>query len=218
MVAKQQEGVFQLDLLGDGHAVVAHQRRAPLLLDQHRLGFRSQGHADRVGQLGGAAQHLLAGGVAKQQLGVGHGGASLVVEGRRPWGWTGSARRRSPFSVARGRRVRRAVRPSRGNMVRRAHHGSGVDLRLGQSPAVRLLRDLQLAERHTLGLRRRLVALHGGAAPAKASVSVAPVPCPSMSTSWGTVCECMGLARCWLQPITMITAPSGGCRYLSSRR
>jgi len=65
-------GVFQLDLLGDGDAVVADHRRAPLPLDQHRLGFGPQRHAHGVGQLGGAAQHLLARGAAKQDPGVCH--------------------------------------------------------------------------------------------------------------------------------------------------
>ena len=34
--------VLEVELLGDGDAIVAHDRRTPLLLDQHRLGSRAQ--------------------------------------------------------------------------------------------------------------------------------------------------------------------------------
>ena len=54
--------VLQLQFLGDGHAVVADERGAPFLFDQHRFGTGAQRDADGVGKLRGAAQDLVAGG------------------------------------------------------------------------------------------------------------------------------------------------------------
>ena len=65
--------VLEVEFLGDGHAVVADDRRAPFLLDQHGLGFRPERDAHRVGELGGAAQDLFARGGAEQHLLVCHG-------------------------------------------------------------------------------------------------------------------------------------------------
>ena len=64
--------VLEVEFLGDGDAVVAHDRRVPLLLDQHRLRSRPQGHAHRVGELCGAAQDFFTGGGAEQDLLVCH--------------------------------------------------------------------------------------------------------------------------------------------------
>jgi hypothetical protein len=53
-------GILQRELLGDGDAVVAHERHAPLLLDQHRLGPGAERHTHGVGNGGGASEHPLA--------------------------------------------------------------------------------------------------------------------------------------------------------------
>ena len=71
-------GSFELEFLGDGHAVVADERRAPFLLDQHRLRFRSERDANGVGELGRAAQDLFARRGAEQDLLVGHGWTTRV--------------------------------------------------------------------------------------------------------------------------------------------
>ena len=65
--------VLEVEFLGDGHAVVADDRRAPLLLDQHRLRLRAERDAHGLGELGGAAQDLLARRRAEQDLLVRHG-------------------------------------------------------------------------------------------------------------------------------------------------
>ena len=44
-------GVLEVELLGDGHAVVADDRRTPAPLDQHGLGLRPERHAHGIGQL-----------------------------------------------------------------------------------------------------------------------------------------------------------------------
>ena len=72
-------GVLQAHLLGDGHAIVAHQRLAPLPFDQDALGLGAEGDADRVGQRGRAPQDLLAGGRTEEQLLGGH----TLTPGRR---------------------------------------------------------------------------------------------------------------------------------------
>jgi len=42
--------VFELDLLGDGHAIVGDRRSAPLLLQNHVAALRAQRDPDGVGQ------------------------------------------------------------------------------------------------------------------------------------------------------------------------
>ena len=65
--------ILEVEFLGDGHAVVADDRRAPFLLDQHRFRLRAERDAHRIRQLRRAAQDLLARGRAKQDLLVCHG-------------------------------------------------------------------------------------------------------------------------------------------------
>ena len=55
------ELVLQLDLLGDGDAVLGDRRRAELLLDDDVAALRSERHLDRVRELVDAAQDRLAG-------------------------------------------------------------------------------------------------------------------------------------------------------------
>ena len=74
-------GVLQLELLGDGHAVVADERLAPLLLDQHALGLRAERHAHGVGQGGGAAEDLLPRRRVEQQLLMSHGDPRFRARG-----------------------------------------------------------------------------------------------------------------------------------------
>ncbi len=45
------EGVLEVDLLGDGHAVVGDRGGAPLLVEHHVAALRAEGHADGVRQL-----------------------------------------------------------------------------------------------------------------------------------------------------------------------
>jgi hypothetical protein len=54
--AKILLSVFQVEFLGDGDAVVTHDGRAPLLLDQNRFRTWTQGQPNRVGKPGGPAQ------------------------------------------------------------------------------------------------------------------------------------------------------------------
>lgn len=65
--------ILELHLLGDGHSIVADDRGAPLLLDQHRFGLRSERDAHSVGKLRGATQHFLACIRAEQDLLGAHG-------------------------------------------------------------------------------------------------------------------------------------------------
>jgi hypothetical protein len=60
--------ILEFHLLGDRNAIVADDRRAPFLLDQHRLGLRPERETHGVRELRGAAQHLLARGGAEQDL------------------------------------------------------------------------------------------------------------------------------------------------------
>ncbi len=60
------ELVFQLDFLGDGHAVLGDQRRAEGFLQHHVAAFRAQGHFDRVGQGVNTLDHFLTTLVAEQ--------------------------------------------------------------------------------------------------------------------------------------------------------
>ena len=55
------ELVFELDLLGDGHAVLGHARRAKGLSRARRCGPWAQRHLDGVGEDIDAAQHALPG-------------------------------------------------------------------------------------------------------------------------------------------------------------
>ena len=66
-------GVLEIDFLGDGHAVITDDRRAPSLFDQYRLGLRAQGYADGVGELGRATKDFLARSGAEENLFVCHG-------------------------------------------------------------------------------------------------------------------------------------------------
>ena len=58
-------GILEVELLGDGHAVIADDRHTPFLLDQHGLGFWPQRHPDCIGKLGRAAENFFARGRAK---------------------------------------------------------------------------------------------------------------------------------------------------------
>ena len=53
--------VFQLDLLGDGHAVLGDGRRAEALLEDDVAALGAERHLDGAGQLADAALHRLAG-------------------------------------------------------------------------------------------------------------------------------------------------------------
>ena len=53
--------VFQVDFLGDRHAVFGHRRRAEALLQNHVAALGAERHLDRPGQLGNAAAHRVAG-------------------------------------------------------------------------------------------------------------------------------------------------------------
>jgi hypothetical protein len=60
--------VPQLNLLGDSHSVVANQRTAELLLNQHAFRLRAKGNTDRIGQDAGPAKNALASFVMKVKL------------------------------------------------------------------------------------------------------------------------------------------------------
>ena len=78
-------GVVEVDLTGDGHAVVGDRRRAELLVDDDVAAARAEGHLDRVGELVDAALEG-APGVLVELDDLGHAGP-LVEEssgGRRP--------------------------------------------------------------------------------------------------------------------------------------
>ena len=64
--------VLEIDFLGDGDAVIADDRCAPALLNQHRFRLRAQRDAHRIGKKRCAPQDLFAGGGMKQDLLVGH--------------------------------------------------------------------------------------------------------------------------------------------------
>ncbi len=61
-------GVSQLDLLGDGDAVLGDGRAAPALVDDGVAAARPEGACDGPGQLGDAGEQLLAGLVTVRQL------------------------------------------------------------------------------------------------------------------------------------------------------
>ena len=65
------EGVLELDLAGDGDAVVGDRRTTELLLQHDVTPPRSEGHHDRTGQLVDAALQGAAGGLVERDL-LGH--------------------------------------------------------------------------------------------------------------------------------------------------
>ncbi|HLE93513.1 MAG TPA: hypothetical protein VI543_02895 [Sulfuricaulis sp.] len=65
--------ILELGLLGDGQTIVAHERRAPFLLDRHRFGLGTEGDAHRIGELRCAVQDLFARLRAEQDLLGSHG-------------------------------------------------------------------------------------------------------------------------------------------------
>ena len=67
-------GVLELDLAGDGHAVVGDGGRAPLLVDDHVAAARAEGHLHGVGELVDAALEAAAGGLVELED-LGHGGS-----------------------------------------------------------------------------------------------------------------------------------------------
>ena len=71
-------GILEVELLGDGHAVVADKGHTPFSLDQHGLGFWPQRHPDCIGKLRGATQQLLPGHGPEQNLLMGHGWTTRV--------------------------------------------------------------------------------------------------------------------------------------------
>src|SRR6476659_647315 len=86
-------GVLELDLAGDGHAVVRDRGGAPLLVDDDVAALRAERHLDGVGERVDAALERLAGGVVELQL-LGHGlplarvafGSGVAVERDAPRG------------------------------------------------------------------------------------------------------------------------------------
>ena len=69
--AEVLERVVELDLAGDGHAVVGDRRRTPLLVDHDVAALGPEGDLDGVGERVDATLQRLAGGVVEQQL-LGH--------------------------------------------------------------------------------------------------------------------------------------------------
>ena len=80
LLAEVLPRVLEAHLLGDGDAVVADERRSPCLLDQHGLGLRAEGDAHGLGQLSGAAQHLLTGRRIERESLVRHDRHRLRIE------------------------------------------------------------------------------------------------------------------------------------------
>src|SRR5690606_15711836 len=62
----------EVHLAGDGYAVIAHHRRSPLLLDEDRLGLRTERDADRIRETRGPFEDLLAGRRTEDDLLVSH--------------------------------------------------------------------------------------------------------------------------------------------------
>ena len=69
--------VFQLDLLGDGDAVLGDGRRAEALLQDDVAALGPERHLDGAGQLGDAAAHRFAGFLIERNLLGGHFGTSM---------------------------------------------------------------------------------------------------------------------------------------------
>jgi hypothetical protein len=62
------EGVFELDLAGDGHAVVRDRRRAELLVEDDVAALGTKGHLDRIGELVDTALEAASGSLVINQL------------------------------------------------------------------------------------------------------------------------------------------------------
>ena len=77
--------VVEVDLPGDGHAVVGDRRGAELLVDDDVAAARAEGHLDRVGELVDAALEG-APGVLVELDDLGHAGPLVVMRGVR-WRW-----------------------------------------------------------------------------------------------------------------------------------
>ena len=69
--------VLELELLRDGHPVIADERPSPLALDENGLGRRSEGDPDRVGELRDAAEDFLLGSGPEEEM-FGRHGSHLV--------------------------------------------------------------------------------------------------------------------------------------------
>ena len=85
--------LLELEFLGDCHAVIADDGRAPFLLDENRLRAWAEGDTYGIRELTGAAQNPLASGGSENHLFVGHGScprlaqdmpAPVGLEARRP--------------------------------------------------------------------------------------------------------------------------------------
>jgi hypothetical protein len=79
------ERVFEFDVLGDGHAVLGHLRRAPALVEDGIASARPECAFDRSGELGDPFEQALADVfVVTNQLG--HSSSSTSKRGRRIYG------------------------------------------------------------------------------------------------------------------------------------
>jgi hypothetical protein len=67
-------GIVELDLLGDGDAVLGDLGGAELLVDHHVPALGTEGDLDGTGEGGDAVEHLAAGGLIEQDLLLGHVG------------------------------------------------------------------------------------------------------------------------------------------------
>jgi hypothetical protein len=65
-------GILERKFLGNGDPIVANQRRTPFLLNQHGLRLGAECHADGIGKLGRASQHLFARRRPEHDVLVGH--------------------------------------------------------------------------------------------------------------------------------------------------
>ena len=72
------EGLLELDLAGDGHAVVGDGRGAELLVQHDVAALGTEGHLDRVGELVDAALEGATSGLVEDEL-LGHGACSSLV-------------------------------------------------------------------------------------------------------------------------------------------
>lgn len=64
----QNPRIAQVHLLRDRHPIVADERRAPLLLDQHALRFRTERDPHRIGEQLRARQDLASRLISKVEL------------------------------------------------------------------------------------------------------------------------------------------------------
>src|SRR5690606_10278913 len=81
------ELVLQLDLLGDGDAVLGDQRSAEAAIQDHVAAFRAEGGLDGVGQNVDANQHLLASGIAEFDFFSSHFACSSIRYVKRRCAW-----------------------------------------------------------------------------------------------------------------------------------